>query len=256
MMTLKMSPLKALIPALLVTLSPGARALNSFECLRDLIPLSERGALQGKRSGVERPFLIQDKYIVFPEVKGKAVTGFYVYDSTGAWFYDGVETSTAKSIARLGQERGSRLYELVAQPRGLETITIHFMPGFDAPGSNKNGAAILGSSVLPVVGAVLSRPEKYDYVYQSPLSVPESELQAWVRDNGSRSRKPASAAEVKIEKQIVKLTFGAAKRHEELWAPLKTELSLRRKWLFEHNLDQRTAIEFSRVQASTCRTGS
>jgi hypothetical protein len=140
---------------------------------------------------------------------------------------------------------------MVAQPKGLETVTIFFMPGFDAKLTNQDGPVMLGASVLPVVGAFVSRPEKTDWVYQNPKQIGEDELKNWVHRNMG-GRKPASPEEVVLSKRIVKLRTKTEKAQDALYAPLKNELSLREKWVESRNLDDQTFRNFNRVLQTTC----
>jgi hypothetical protein len=235
--------------------SAGAEGFNTFDCLRDMMPLTERGSFQRQRVNVERPFMAGEKYMVFPEVIARKVTGFYVYDGKAAYYYDTIEARTehglsASPIAALAERKDRPLYQMTAQPAGLETVTIYYMPGFNAGETNKNGPVVLGTSVMPVIGAFVSRPEQYDYAYESPKDVPENRLQDWLaKQKGGR----APASEQKVDRELVSLKSKHKKSEAELWAPLKAELSLRRKWVRDHNLDDRTFKELSRVMDGSCR---
>ncbi len=235
--------------------STGAEGFNTFACLRDLLPLTDHGAYQRKRRDVERPFITGDKYIVFPEVRARKVTGFYVYDRGGAYFYDTIEIREEGGIRTLPisglvEAKERPLYQMVAQPGGLETMTIFYMPGFKVGETNSNGPVALGASVLPVVGAFISRPEKYDYVYQSPQDISDSRLQEWlVKHKGGR----APASEQKIARQIVSLSLKVRKNENELWRPLKQELRLRRAWIGNHNIDNQTFKEIRRAMDGSCK---
>lgn len=232
--------------------SAEAWAFNEFECLRDMLPVTTHASFQSQRKGVEPPFMLEDKYMVFPEVRDKKVTGFYIYDQTTAWYYDAIQSgkALAEPILALNQ-KGKVLYQMVVQPNGLETVTIYFMPGFDARQTNQEGAVVLGVSVLPVVGAFVSRPEKAEQAYQNPGGFSEDELKSWVFQNMS-GRKPASAAQVKLNKQLVKLIAQTKKPKEELYAPLRRELILREKWIESKNLDDQTFKKFNRTLQTTC----
>ena len=240
---------------LFLSASVGAEGFNTFACLRDLLPLTDHGSYQRKRGDIEKPFVTGDKYIVFPEVRAHKVTGFYVYDRGGAYFYDTIEVRAEGKvrylpIAGLAETKERPLYQMVAQPGGLETMTIYYMPGFKAGETNRNGPVALGASVLPVAGAFVSRPEKYDYVYQNPDDFSESRLHEWLaRNRGGR----APASEQKIVRQIVTLSVKTKKTQDELWRPLKEELRLRRDWIRDHNIDNQTFIEIRRAMDGSCK---
>jgi hypothetical protein len=244
----------SLLSSLILILIHGAPAFafNEFECLRDMLPVTAHGAFQSKRKGVEQPFMLDDRHMVFPEVRDRRVTGFFLYDSSGAWYFDAVQATESgeEPISALNQ-KGKVLYQMVAQPKGLETVTIFFMPGFDAKLTNQDGPVMLGASVLPVVGAFVSRPEKTDWVYQNPKQISEDELKNWVHRNMG-GRKPASPEEIVLSKKIVKLRTKTEKAQDALYAPLKNELSLREKWVESRNLDDQTFRNFNRVLQTTC----
>jgi len=70
--------LKSLVLAF-ITLNAGhAFALEAFECVRDLMPITEQAAFQSKRRQVEKPFMASEKFMAFPQVTKDAVTGFFV----------------------------------------------------------------------------------------------------------------------------------------------------------------------------------
>src|SRR4051794_37258385 len=123
MMILKTSQLSALCLALFSGIP--AYALNRFDCLRELMPITDRAVLQKKRKGFEEPFPVNTKYLVFPEVGGGNVVGFYVYDRENAWYYDSVEQdktpagSRQTAIENLTFDGAKGMLELVAQPNGL-----------------------------------------------------------------------------------------------------------------------------------------
>lgn len=257
MMILKTNRLNFLFLSLAFSVSAPAEGFNTFDCLRDMITVTERGSFQYRRKNVEKPFLVNEKFMVFPEVIKGHVTGFFVYDRKGAWYFDTIEILqngklTATPIRAMGETKGKVLYQMVAQPGGLETVTIYYMPGLDPKEGNTNGPVVLGASVLPVVGAFVSRPEKYNYVYQNPATMADDEVKAWIFENGG-GRRPASADKVKINRQIATLKSVAVKSDAELWSPMKHELELRTRWTREHNLDEKTFKELSRTLDTTCR---
>lgn len=254
MMILKTSRLSLLI---LLLFSLQARALNTFECLRDIMQVTDRGNYQKKRTDVERPFMVGDKHMVFPEVVKRKVTGFFVYDHKSAWYYDAVEIKEIKGkktmpIADLSDVKERAVYQMVVQPAGLETITIYFLPGFDVTETNSEGPVMLGSTVLPIVGAIVSRPEKYDPVYTNPTSIDEDALKKWFYTNSS-GRRPASANEMQINRKIVSLITQSRKEDSRLWQPITNELKIRQDWIKAHNLDEASFKEISRAMDHSCR---
>lgn len=255
-MILKTSQLNSLVLLFLFPFQIFAQGFNSFECLRDIMQATDRGNFQKRRKGVERPFMLNDRYMVFPEIAGRSVTGFYLYDRSRAWYYDAVQTTLngrpqTLAIAALAELKKNELYQMVAQPSGLETVAIHYMPGFDSKESNTSGPIMLGTSVLPVVGAFVSRPDKYDEVYQNPQAVAESRLTEWVGKKSS-GRKPATSA-TKLERRIVHLVTRQEKAEAALWQPLKDELRLRRDWIKNNNLDDLTFKEISKPMDTSCK---
>lgn len=215
---------------------------SPFACLKDLLPLTDRGTYQKKRVEVETPFVRDNRFIVFPEVVQRKVTGFFVYDGKIARYYDTAVIGAAGKkvevpIAELGDKKPVKIFQMVAQPAGLETVTIFYQPGLERDGTNKEGPVMLGSSVLPVVGAIVSRPESYDFVYRNP--------------DPATGRSPASMSAPPVE--IVTLKTVSPKGEKRLWQPLHDELSLRKTWIKEHNLDDATFKGLSRVLDSSCR---
>lgn len=256
-MILKTRALNSILLFLLISFRAGAEGFNTFECLREMMPLTEHGSFQRKRTDVEKPFISDGKYLVFPEVLARKLTGFFVYDHDGAYYYDTIEVKSEGSpkdlpIAMLALAKERPLYQMVAQPGGLETMTIYYMPGYKAGGSNGNGPVILGTSVLPVVGAFLSRPEQYDYVYQSPQDVADNRLQEWLAKNKG-GRTPAAVTEQKIDRQIVTLSTQRKKDEKVIWKPLKEELRMRRFWVKDHNLDNQTFKKISHLMDGPCK---
>lgn len=205
-MILKTKALRSLkLFALLISFRVGAEGFNTFDCLRDMMPLTAHGIYQKLRKNVEKPFMVGTKYIVFPEVISRKLSGFYVYDSAGAYFYDTIETrteegTTALPIAGLELKPERPLYQMVAQPAGLETVTIYYMPGYNAFESNTNGPVALGTAILPVIGALISRPEQYDYVYESPKDATDNRLHEWMaKENAGRSIASVGAKPIPVD---------------------------------------------------------
>ena len=104
---------------------------------------------------------------------------------------------------------------------------------------------------MPVIGALVSRPEQYDYVYQNPHDLPEERLQAWSIQQKSSGRSPAS--ETPIRRQLVSLSVRISKNEKELWRPLHDELRLRREFVRDSNIDDQTFKGLNRVMSSSCR---
>ncbi len=211
---------------LLTTLNAGAEGFKTFECLRDMMPLTDRGSFQRTRVGVERPFVSGGKFIVFPEVVAKKVTGFYVYDAKGAYYFDSISSREngvlqIKAIGSLTRSQQFPIYQMTAQPGGLETVTIFFTPGLNFGQTNSAGPVYIGASVMPVIGALISRPDQYNYVYEDPTEVPEERLAAWIAHE-QRGRGPASAEpRAPMARQIVSLSTKSPKQEAQLWPPLR-----------------------------------
>lgn len=226
-----------------------AHANPSFNCVRDLLPITGKAALHVKRSGVERPFSIADKYLVFPEVTSDRVTGFYVYAENKAAYYDMAGDRMLEDFA----VSDLTLYELVAQPNGLETVTIGWLPGFRTGKTVSQAPVVLGSTIMPVVGAVVSRDAAaLNSVYYNPGDVHESDLQEWIYHRMG-SRKPASVKDVVVKKKLLHLGTREVKSAGELQAPLKAELAARKAWVRSHNLDEESFRKLARLMDGTCR---
>ena len=244
-----------LLFALVASAAEKTSRLNRFECLRAMMAISDRGVFQLHRKGVEGPFAIEsDKYIVFPEVKGPQVTGFYIYDERQAWYYDGIERGgTTQAIADLRPRTSEGILDLTAQPNGLETITVPLLPGFVPKGTGKNGPVMLGSSVLPVVGALVSRPQRLVGVYYDPSASTSAEVKAWMVAHTEGSRAPARVSrESEIPHTILHLVTIHGK-DDRLWEPLAAELKIRQQWMQTHNLDEQTFKQVSRAIEGRCR---
>ena len=250
--------LKSLVLAF-ITLNAGhAFALETFECVRDLIPITEQAAFQSKRKQVEKPFMASEKYMAFPQVIKDAVTGFFLYSSGHAWYYDSVESAdpsvieTPRSIADLKRTNQFTLFNLVVQPTGLETVTLQYMPGFGNNETTQGGPVILGSSLMPVVGAFMSRTnEQLAVVFRNPREVDNDDLKRWVYEH--LSRKPAAEGDITIEHQLLHLATRKELTKAELWRPMMDELKLRKVWVQNHNLDEDTFKKFSRIMETTCK---
>lgn len=255
-MILKTNPLKPIL-ALLFPIALAAPhtafASKSFECLRALIPVTDRAVLQSKRVGVEEPFLVNDKYIVFPAIDGKAVVGFYFYSAAGAKFYDAVDINgQTKTLVDLEFKRDHGVYDLIAQPAGLETVTVPYLPGFRYTIRKGGGPVVLGTSVLPVLGALVSRPNLESTSYHNPDDVNSNDLKRWVVDRQG-DRAPASLDNVEIKRTILKLKTVAEKSREDLWSPIRTELHLRKTWIKTHNLDEKAFKQLSLAMDGSCK---
>jgi hypothetical protein len=259
MMTLKTSLLKAIGLALASALSSLAPAvamaattntpLSRFECLREMLPITDRGSFQIHRKGFEAPFPIGEKYIVFPEVKTAKVTGFFVYDSNHAWYYDTIENAGVRqAIAELQPETSTGILVLTAQPNGLETVSIPYLPSYNPRGTDKHGPVMLGSSVLPVVGAFVSRPQQRDISYFDPTVNTKAELKAWLSAHALSRRSPAGVSEAgEVGRTIVKMLTAHPKSENHAWDPVDMELKIRRDWVQNHNIDEQTFKKISRV---------
>ncbi|MGE3681387.1 MAG: hypothetical protein AB7G93_06645 [Bdellovibrionales bacterium] len=256
-----MSRLKALLFAGLVGATQPSQAFNTYECLRALMPITERGLFQSKRKGFEEPVVLSDEYIAFPEiapdVNKERVTGFFVYSRDGAWYYDAAELNTRRQpvkipIADLGFVPSRGYYEMVAQPRGLETITIRYLPGFAPENTDSSGSTFLGTSMFPVIGALISRPEQRKTIYHNPGLASDSSLKKWIFDQ-LRGRRPASASQVVVNRTIVHLRTQNAKPRERLLEPLQVEHQLRRGWVQNNNLDEAAFRQLSAAMETHCR---
>lgn len=226
-----------------------AAASDPYSCVRDLMPITELAAHQVHRSGVEKPFTLLQKYIVFPEVTRGRLSGFFVYSDDKAWYYDSVEGGQRLSDLK---ESDLKMYDLVAQPNGLETLTISYLPGYRMGKSIRGGPVVLGASVLPVFGAVIS-PSNRDLrmVYHNPSDSSEDELKEWFYSHASR--KPASVKDVQVRRQLLHLATLAPKRGEKLWEPLRAELKVRKAWVKTHNVDEASFRKLARLMDTTCR---
>ncbi len=249
------SPLSSAILLLFILSEGRASALDTFACVRDLLPITEPAAFQSKRDHVERPFLLNEKYLVFPEVADKVVTGFYIYTADNAWYFDGLEGKAQPSIRqalRLFKPGDHTLYEMIAQPTGLETITLLYMPGYGIEDTTKRGPVALGASFLPVIGGMMSRTnQNLISVYHNPADAHESELQQWVYEHSSR--KPASVKEIEVPRKMMQLITLQPKKSELLLSPLKNEYKLRKRWVQTHNLDEGSFRTLSRLMQTTCQ---
>lgn len=242
------------IAVILFLLAPHtAGAFSSYECLRDLMPITDRATLQNKRQEVESPFLVSEKFIVFPEISNNTVSGFYFYGPKGAAYYDAVDRSG--KIIHLGDlifKKDEGVYELVAQPGGIETVMVHYLPGFKAAPTGKDGPVVLGASVLPVIGAFVSRPDLVRSTYLNPKSVNDIVLKKWMNERWE-GRRPASVEDVPINSTILKLKTIHEKSAEDIWKPLKAELKLRKAWIQTHNLDEQAFKQLSLTMEGSCK---
>jgi len=253
MMTLKTNRLSAAILILvLFILGPLQTRASSFECLRDLMPITDRAAVQSKRDGVEEPFIVNEKYIVFPEVSNGTVTGFFFYGVKSAAYYDAAEIKgRTVSLGDLTFKSADGIYELVAQPAGLETVTVSLLPGFKIAPTSKEGPVVLGASVLPVIGAFVSRPELAKSAYLNPKSMNDIVIQKWMGDR--MDRRPASVEDIKINSTILKLKTIQSKDQDDLMQPLRTELKLRKTWIQTHNLDEKAFKQLTLTLEGSCK---
>ena len=249
----KMNPPKLFLFLLSIFLGVRAEAgaPNRFECLRDLLPVTAPALLQKRRVGFEEPFMVgESRYMVFPEVADGKLRGFFIYDRTQAWHYDGMEDGS--SLQDLHFDSAQGILELVAQPNGLETVRISYLPGYNPRRPPLEGAAMLGSSVLPVVGALVSRPGLSDKIaYHNPDRVPSSDLKAWFQSQaGGRAPASASASNQELTRTLRRLRRAPSRASD--WRPLESELQLRRTWIRSHNLDEKSFRQFNRLMQTTC----
>lgn len=252
---MKTNRLSILLAAVGVAVFMDDAVAGRFECLRDLIPITDRATLGKKRKGVESPFFVNNRaYLVFPEIAAGRVSGFFMYGSKGAWYYDSIaEVSGGKTPIRELRPTGRGVYELVAQPGGLETVAILFLPGFSDSQKNKDGPVVLGASVLPVVGALVSRPELSVNLYSDPAKASDEEIGRWLKMKAP-SRGPAAVdSDGKPIRTLVHLAALSVKDGKSLWEPLEHEFVLRRDWIKNHNLDERSFRNLTRVMDTTCR---
>ncbi len=245
--------------ALLLTLLVGwgrASALNVFECTRGLMRVTERALLQAERKGFEAPFFAGE-YLVFPEVNNGKLVGFFVYKDKRAWHYDSVErlakTKVQPSIrlesAPLSRDR---IYQLIAQPDGLRTMTLQYLPGIGATEASAKAPVALGATVLPVVGAWIGRTRPVTRsVYYDPAKIPESKIRSWLYQH--LDRKPSSPEEIEIKRPLIRLTSSSKLQNNALWQPLESELQLRKNWIRSNNLDADSFQLFSQLLQGPCR---
>lgn len=251
MTILKTSLHKSLL-VLALTSTP-AFAFSTMNCLKDMIPLTDHGVFQRERKRVENPFFVNDKYLVFPEVEGGRLHGFYVYADDHAWYFDAVkDDAKTLKISDLTFKPEEGILELVGQPEGLETISLSYVPGYNPYESDSKGPVILGAAVLPVVGGLVTPKQPVQTVYYDPKRATEDELKAWVAKHTS-GRKPAKVNSTVVNEKIVKLVSIEKPSQEQLWAPLKQELKLRKAWVKNNNLDEETFRRFGHVMETTCK---
>lgn len=110
---------------------------------------------------------------------------------------------------------------------------------------------MLGASVLPVVGAFVSRPDMTASAYTDPTSSSERDVKDWIVEK-SGARSPASVEDVKINRTLVKLKTQKPKRVSQLWEPLQAEYVLRRDWVKKNNLDEQSFRQLTRIMSTSC----
>lgn len=259
-MILKTNPLKKFLLISFLGLAHKASALNTFECLKDMMAVTDRASFLNKRNGLEEPFLVNNKFIVFPEVSNGTVSGFFFYGNNVAAYYDAVEikgsSTETRQIGDLVFRQREGIFEMVAQPAGLETVTVPYLPGYQVNASGHGGPVMLGSSVLPVIGAFVSRPAASKTAYHNPAEVNQSDLKRWVAAHGGPTeggRRPAATEDVTINKTIAKLKTLHGKPQDELMKPLFNELHLRRQWVKTHNLDEKSFKQLSLIMEGSCK---
>ncbi len=258
-MILKTNRLKAITLFILAGLAPQASALNIFDCVKDLMPVTDRASFHTKRVGVEEPFLANDKFLVFPEVSNGIVSGFYFYGTNTAVYYDAIEIKGTKSETRYIGDLAFRardgMFEMVAQPSGLETVTVSYLPGYQSNSSGRSGPVMLGASVLPVIGAFVSRPAMVKRAYHDPSASNETDVKKWIaaRTTTGSDRMPASVDNVTINKTIARLKTLHGKSADDVMKPLKTEFKLRRDWVKSRNLDEKSFKQLSLIMEGSCK---
>lgn len=258
-MILKTNRRNALILSVLLGAGPQASALTVFECVRDLLSVTDRASFATKRQGVEEPFLANDKFLVFPEVTNGTVSGFYFYGPDKvAVYYDAIEIKGSRTETRhigdLAFRAREGIFEMVAQPSGLETVTVPYLPGYQSNSSGRGGPVMLGASVLPVIGAFVSRPAMVKTKYHNPAENSETDVKRWIASHSmGQDRMPASLDKVTMNKTIVRLKTVATKEGEDLWRPLKHELKLRRDWIKTRNLDEQSFKKLSLIMEGSCK---
>lgn len=238
----------------LALLAPAtAGAFSSYDCLRALMPITDRASLQNKRQEVEAPFIVSDKFIVFPEISNGTVSGFFFYGPKGAAYYDAADKlGKTVHIGDLNFKSAEGVYELVAQPGGLETVTVNYLPGFRLAPTGKDGPVVLGASVLPVIGALVSRPDLDKSAYINPKNVNDSLVKKWMAERWE-GRRPAAVDDIPVNSTILKLKTVQAKSAEDQWKPLKAELKLRKGWIQTHNLDEQSFKQLSLAMEGSCK---
>jgi len=254
MMILKTNRLKLAALILIAVSGATASAYDTFACVRDLLPVTEAASFQVHRKGFEKPFMLSERFMAFPSISNDVVTGFFIYSADHAHHYDSVQNpdGSLTPLAALRRTNPNTLYQLVAQPDGLETVTLKYMPGYGQGESVKSGPVILGSSVLPVVGSFMSRTNApLKVIYHNPMGLDEEVLKQWVYDHSTR--RPANVQQLELDHQILHLATKTELDDKTLWAPLKRELELRKAWIQSHNLDEETFREFSRIKETSCK---
>lgn len=122
-----------------ILLAVPARAGTAFDCLRDILPATELAANRIKRKGWKTPYFHRE-FLIFPEVTYDRTTAFYVYKGDKAWYYDSVvDAVSPKGRRPIGDLEASSefdVYELIAQPEGLETLPVIYDP---APAAKRSG---------------------------------------------------------------------------------------------------------------------
>jgi hypothetical protein len=103
-----------------------------------------------------------------------------------------------------------------------------------------------------VVGSFMSRTNaQLTVIYHNPTGVDDEVLKQWVYDH--TTRRPASLKDLELDRQILHLAIKKKLEEKALWAPLKRELELRKSWIQNHNLDERTFRQFSHIKETSCK---
>lgn len=222
--------------AVLVLQSAPARAADRppsdrrVECLRRLLPITALSRLQSKRAGIDPPLALGSGHVAFPQTSGRHVTGFFIYGPGAARHYDKVAWSDSEleRVADLLPTPDRGVLDLVAQPDGMETVVIPFLPGLSFSDGRSFGA-----------------------VYRSPQDAKDSEIARVISGTGRGERSPASGGGNAVRRTVVRLVESDLKG-EQVWAPIERELKLRYDWIRNHNIDESTFKDLASVMTK-CR---
>lgn len=195
------------------------QSYNVIDCLRELIEISDHGVFKN-RKGFEQPVSLSREFLAFPEIRNNKLNGFYIYNRDAAFYYDAVEFPDGQRVAikELAYKEEVGIYRMTAQPLGLETVSIDYLPGFD--------------------------PDKNGRQYNSPALQPERVVKKWMFPEQK---------DAEIKHTLLRLLSQGSKTPEQLWAPVHEEKKMRRSWIQRHNLDQAAFRNLNRVLEGVCR---